>query len=304
MTNPQPNEDEINEILRRMRQDQPPPTPTPPKATPPPRSTPPPPVANPASAEPSATNLPPPPPPAPPTMMFRIGDAPVIPTAMILLAMNVIIYIITGLLSDFNLFTPSSQVLSIGWKQNDLIANGEYWRLFTAMFLHGNLVHIFFNGYALYALGPSAERFYGTQRFLAIYFIAGFAGSISSYLFTSNPSVGASGAIFGLFGALGIFFFLNRTILGEIGRQQLGSIAFFIVINLAIGFSVSGVIDNNAHIGGLIGGALAGWALSPRFVRNTESVPPQIDRFFPANGWLIISLISFGLVLALVFGGP
>ncbi len=226
--------------------------------------------------------------------------------AYVLLAINLIIYAVTGLLSLLlsgnllALFQPISAVLQLGWKQNDLILNGEYWRFLTAMFLHGNLVHIFFNGYALFALGPETERIFGTPRFLVIYFLSGFAGGVASYAMSPRPSVGASGAIFGLIGALVVFFYLARDILGDMGRQQLQGMVFIILINLFIGFSAGGVIDNYAHVGGLIGGALAGLVLAPRFVIDQRLYPPVVVRSFNPQGWAIAAALS-GLLIAVAF---
>lgn len=224
--------------------------------------------------------------------------------AYVLIGINGLVYGLTALLSillsgDFlRLFTPLAGVLALGWKENELIFAGQWWRLISAMFLHGNLVHIFFNLYALYALGPETERIYGTGRFLATYFLAGLAGSIASYAFSAYPSVGASGAVFGLFGALGVFFYLTRHVTGEMGRRQLQSMAFVIIINLFIGFSVSG-IDNFAHLGGLAGGALAGYLLAPRLDIDQRLYPPVIVRSFLAQGWAGAAALLLGLITAL-----
>lgn len=229
----------------------------------------------------------------------------------VLLVINIIIYILTGLLSFLLsgnlqfLFQPAGPVLQLGWKQNDLILSGEYWRFLTAMFLHGNLMHILFNGFALYALGPETERVFGTPRFLLIYFLSGFAGGVASYAMSPSPSVGASGAIFGLIGALAVFFYLARDILGDMGRQQLQSMIFIIVINLFIGFSFSGVIDNWAHIGGLVGGALAGFVLAPRFAIDQRLYPPTVVRSFNPQGWaLAAALFVLLVVMAFVINPP
>lgn len=226
--------------------------------------------------------------------------------AYVLLAINLVIYALTTLLSvvlsgslQF-LFQPAGAVLQLGWKQNDLILSGEYWRFLTAMFLHGNLMHILFNGFALFALGPETERIFGTPRFLVIYFLSGFAGGVASYAMSPSPSVGASGAIFGLIGALAVFFYIARDILGDMGRQQLQSMIFIIVINLLIGFSAGGVIDNYAHIGGLIGGALAGWVLAPRFAIDQQLYPPVVVRNFNPQGWAIAGGL-FVLLAAIAF---
>ncbi len=213
----------------------------------------------------------------------------------VLLAINVIIFLLSGLLSR-NLFSPSNSVLDIlGAKVNSLIQAGQYWRLITAMFLHGSLLHIGFNAYALYVLGPEAEQIYGTPRFLALYFIAGLAGGVASYALTPRDSVGASGAIFGLIGGLGAFYYVSRGLLGEISRQQLGNLITVIMINLFIGFS-SPVIDNTAHIGGLIGGAAIGWMLAPRFQVDQRLYPPQVVR----RSWPLAWPGALGLLALLV----
>jgi rhomboid protease GluP len=223
-----------------------------------------------------------------------------------LLGLNVLLYAVSMVLTITSgqmdvLGTPAPDVLQLlGWKQNDLILGGQYWRLITAMFLHGSLVHIFFNGYALYALGPEAEQIYGTPRFVAVYMLSGLAGSIASYALSPAASVGASGAIFGLFGGLLAFYLVGRDVLGDLGRRQLQSMGGLILLNLLLGFAVPG-IDNYAHLGGLATGALAGWLLAPRFsVRFQLGQPVVVRRFLP-QGWpgaLALLLVLAWLVRA------
>ncbi|MBK9942687.1 MAG: rhomboid family intramembrane serine protease [Kouleothrix sp.] len=171
------------------------------------------------------------------------------------------------------------------------------------MFLHGGLLHIGFNAWALYTIGPESEQIYGTPRFLALYFIAGFAGGVASYLRSPIPAVGASGAIFGLIGGLAAFYYSSRKLLGEISRQQLGSLVTVIMINLLIGFSTPR-IDNNAHIGGLIGGALVGWLLAPRFELDERLFPPQIVRRSLPFGWAGALVVLAILVAAVMTMNP
>jgi rhomboid protease GluP len=205
--------------------------------------------------------------------------------AWVLLALNILIYLISGVLSG-NLFSPSNAVLFfLGAKVNQLIQAGEYWRLITSMFLHASLIHVGVNCYSLYAIGPQTERFYGTPRFLALYFISGLAGGVASYAFSASAGVGASGAIFGLVGGLAAFYYVSRGLLGEISRQQLGSLISIIMINLFIGFSSGGLIDNFAHMGGLAGGLLVGWLLAPRFELDERLYPPQVVRRWFGLGW-------------------
>jgi rhomboid protease GluP len=221
---------------------------------------------------------------------------------MALLGAIVVVYVVSLGLSG-GVFQPSQAVLvQLGAKVNDLIAQGAYWRLLTATFLHANLIHIFFNGYALYALGPEAERIYGTRRFLGIYFLAGLAGSLASYLMSSAVSVGASGAIFGLIGGLGVFYYLNRAALGEFGRAQVQNMVAIAMINLFIGFANQGTIDNWGHLGGLAGGALAGLALAPRLRVDARLYPPALRREYPELGWagaaaLLLVMAAMALLL-------
>ena len=95
-------------------------------------------------------------------------------------------------------------LVDLGAKVDVLISGGDYWRLFTATLLHGGILHLLFNLYALYALGPMLEAYMGHTRFVAIYILGGLYGSLASYAFTDNVSVGASGAIFGVVGGLTI----------------------------------------------------------------------------------------------------
>ncbi|NJN17171.1 MAG: rhomboid family intramembrane serine protease [Oscillochloris sp.] len=219
------------------------------------------------------------------------------PRAAILMLWAIgLVYLVSGFLSG-SLFQPTLPVLiALGAKENTLIANGEYWRLIGAMFLHGNLIHIFFNGYALFALGPETERIYGTGRFLVLYFLAGIAGSVASYALSPEPSVGASGAIFGLIGALGMFYYLNRAALGEFGRMQIQSMAAIVMINLIIGFSAQGTIDNWGHMGGLVGGVLSALALAPRLEIDERFTPPVLTRRTIAYDWAGAGAILLGLI--------
>lgn len=136
------------------------------------------------------------------------------------------------------------------------VAHGQTYRLLTAAFIHYGILHIGFNMYALFILGTAFERYAGHMRFAAVYFTAALSGSFGALILTPHSATaGASGAIFGIMGAL---FVLER----QRGMALLQSpIAGWIFINLAITFSIPG-ISVGGHIGGLIGGGLAGFALS------------------------------------------
>jgi rhomboid protease GluP len=158
-------------------------------------------------------------------------------------------------------------------KDNAMIMRGQIWRLITPMFLHGSILHLGFNMYALYAIGTTIERFYGRGRYLALFLIGGFAGNVMSFIFTLNPSLGSSTAIFGLLGAEGVLFYHNREIFGAIAPRALTQVIVIGVINLIIGMTPNSGIDNWGHIGGLIGGTLFAWFGGP-LLRRQGMYPP------------------------------
>lgn len=168
---------------------------------------------------------------------------------------------------------------ALGAKVNSLIAQGQLWRLITPVFVHAGLLHIAFNMYALYAIGPQVEGPFGHARFFFLYLYSGVAGVLLSLLMSTKPSVGASGAIFGLIGALAVYLYRHRKEFGDIGRQRLMNVATIMVINLVIGLSPG--IDNWGHVGGLMGGAAVAWVMGPRLSVEVSPVtgqPRVVDR--------------------------
>ncbi len=164
----------------------------------------------------------------------------------------------------------------------------EIWRLVTYMFLHGSIIHILVNMYSLIALGNQIETFFGKWKFLIIYLVSGIAGGLlSAAISQTSVSVGASGAIFGLLGAMLYFGFHYRAYFGQAVRLQILPV---IVINLAIGFMLPN-IDNWCHIGGLVGGFLITMAL------GVNGKSRGTDKF---NGTMC-SLIYLGFLVYLVF---
>lgn len=187
-----------------------------------------------------------------------------------LIGLSVLIYLLQ-LGSQFLL--GSDYVAAIGVKANELIIQGQVWRFFTPIFLHGSILHIGFNMYALYIIGPTLERLYGHQRYLALYLLGGIAGNICSFVFTPNPSLGSSTAIFGLLGAEAIFLYRNREIFGHAAQRGLTQIASIAVINLIIGLSPG--IDNWGHIGGLVGGSIFAWFAGP--ILRVDGIYPSLS---------------------------
>ena len=196
--------------------------------------------------------------------------------------------------------TETEVLVRMGAKVTPFIAAGEYWRLFTSMFLHIGLLHVMLNGYALIVIGTELERFLGWQRFLAIYLLSGLTGSLASYAFSPNLSAGASGAIFGIIGALAAFFLLHRKQLGSWGQSRLANIAFLIVINIVLGLTQPR-IDNLAHMGGLVAGLGLGWALAPRYAIDPVEFRlvdrNQFKRYWPTLAAAVVLLVA-GTALA------
>lgn len=158
------------------------------------------------------------------------------------------------------------RLTNLGAKSNHLILDGgEYYRLFTVMFLHAGLAHLFMNTYALWVIGQDVERFFGHGRFLLVLVLGGLTASLASLAFTPAPAVGASGAVFAIFAAEMVLLIQNRSLFGAAARQRLQSLGFLLLINAAIGFFGASLIDNWAHIGGFLGGAAVSWLIAPRF---------------------------------------
>lgn len=202
----------------------------------------------------------------------------------IFIAICIIMFILTRGSTDID------TLLKYGANNAYLTKNGDYYRLLSSMFIHIGLLHLLFNMYALYIIGPQVESFYGKFKYFLIYILSGVSGSILSITFSSNTvSAGASGAIFGLMGALLYFGFFYRNYLGSVIKSQIVPI---IILNLVIGFSTSG-IDNAAHIGGLIGGILTSLALG---------VTDKTRKSDKINGLIVLALY-FAFIIYICFVG-
>ena len=168
---------------------------------------------------------------------------------------------------------PTEILREYGAKLNSLIAAGQWWRLVTPMFIHVNLPHILVNMYSLWIIGPYVERLYGSAKFTVFWVLTGVAGVVGSYLTVrpstssaiaqflfkvkDEPSAGASGALFGLVGVLFVFGIKFRHELPEGFKRAFGTgMLPMIMINLFIGYIGRGFIDNGAHLGGLLSGAV------------------------------------------------
>jgi membrane associated rhomboid family serine protease len=172
------------------------------------------------------------------------------------------------------------RLLQAGAKVNSEIARGQLHRLATPMFLHGSISHLMVNSFSLYSTGPSVESWYGKGRFTSLYLIAGITGNMLSFFCTPTPSVGASGAIFGLVGATAVLLARHHKILGPKSRKGLNSLAYIVLVNFGMGMAPGSRIDNYGHLGGLLGGVLFGTIFGPRLVpaRLPSGRMTMIDR--------------------------
>ena len=182
-------------------------------------------------------------------------------------------------------------------KSNELIREGQLWRLVTPALLHGGFTHIVFNMYALLSFGQSLERHFGHGRFLLLYLLGAFAGNVMSFLMTNANSLGASTAIFALVGAEGVFLLKNRKLFAGQFRSAIGNIIFIVFINLFVIGSLPN-IDNWGHIGGLVGGLMFSWFASP--IWEVEGIAPllQLVDQRPTR-----EVITGAALVVLVFGG-
>ena len=177
----------------------------------------------------------------------------------ILIALNIIMFVMMYIFGNGS--NNVATLIKFGANYRGTIAYKEFYRLITCAFLHIGIVHLLFNCYALYIIGPQLESYFGKIKYLIIYLGSAITASLMSIIFSDSISAGASGALFGLFGALLFFGYHYRVYLGSVLKSQ---IIPLIVFNLLFGFTVSG-IDNAAHIGGLIGGYLLAMAAGIKY---------------------------------------
>ena len=174
-----------------------------------------------------------------------------------LLGINLIVFLLMTLAGGS---TNQNVLIAFGAKVNTLIQAGQIWRFFTSAFIHIGIMHLVFNLYALWALGPLTEESFGHRRFLIIYILSALGGSIASFLFTTALSAGASGAIFGLLGAL-LYFSYKRPYLWKSGLGM--NLIIVIFVNFGFGLLQPG-IDNFAHLGGLVTGTITSIVLAKK----------------------------------------
>ena len=215
----------------------------------------------------------------------------------VLIAINVLVFL-AMVANGVPILNPGTDVL-LKWGADfgPAVTHGQWWRLLTAAFLHAGILHIGMNMYVLYGVGPFTERLFGNLGYIVIYFLSALFGSLTSV--TWQPfivSVGASGAVFGVYGALlGFLLRERRTIPAERLKSLVQNALVFVVLNMAIGMNKSG-IDMGAHAGGFIGGFLVGCALARPLV--------PIDGRGRAMRAFAVATVGGALVVALTLRLP
>jgi rhomboid protease GluP len=185
------------------------------------------------------------------------------PVTQALIGVLILVFVATVLLGGGLMLGEPRVLLVLGSNFGPLTLRGEWWRLFASMFLHSGVIHLAFNAMALWQLGPLAERLYGRWHYLLLYLTAGVGGGFASLLWHPDANtVGASGAIFGLIG--GLLAFVSRKDLGvplQAIHYLRRSLLSYGGVSLAMGFAIP-MVNNAAHVGGLITGYVAGLALA------------------------------------------
>ena len=200
---------------------------------------------------------------------------------------NFVVFILMYILGNGS--RDVTTLVKFGALYKSLVLSGDYYRLITMAFLHVGVLHLLVNCYSLYVIGSQLESFLGKVKFLFVYLISALCGGLMSLAFSTGVSAGASGAIFGLLGSMLYFGYNYRVFLGNVLKSQ---IIPLIILNLGLGFMVSGV-DNAAHIGGLVGGVFATIAVGLKH---------KTSKFEMVNGFIILFLYIFFLGF-LVFKG-
>lgn len=207
--------------------------------------------------------------------------------SFVLIAINIIVFILSSILipslkNTLTLIKP-------------IALTGDYWRFVTSMFAHADIVHLAMNMACLFFFGEMTEFFFGKAKFLAVYFASGLTGAAFSAFFTDYSALGASGAIFGVVGAN---FYMLTKMSGDMKRRFTNDLVLFVVLNIGFGAINSGV-DQAAHIGGLIGGVISGFALG----HIGESIITK-KRFLKTLAGITLIALIFCSVVALKVSNP
>jgi rhomboid protease GluP len=210
---------------------------------------------------------------------------------LVILGINVVVFLAMTLAGGS---TNTNVLLDFGASFSPYFRRGEYWRLVMPMFLHIGWLHLAVNSYALFLLGPILERVYGYGRFALLYVAAGMGSSAVSMSLSRNIAAGASGAIFGIAGAMLVAGYLHREVIPPRWGRALGrGILPFIVLNLILGFSVKG-IDNWGHLGGLLSGMVLAALIPP----PAHDLAPQFGEARPSQAVIALPVVVVALAMA------
>jgi len=186
-----------------------------------------------------------------------------------LIVINILGYLLSAFLSKSLIDMDIEVLVNMGALYGPItVLDGEWWRLLSAMFLHGGMTHLLMNMFSLYLIGRGVEQYFNTTSYLSIYLFSGLLGGLASlYIHPASVGVGASGAIFGIFGAMAGFFLAHRDKIEAHTKAFMKEFAIIIGINLVLGFSIPSV-DVSAHVGGLVVGFIGGYVVSknPKWV--------------------------------------
>jgi rhomboid protease GluP len=211
------------------------------------------------------------------------------PVTVAILALLVLIFVVelrVGALAS------REAIVAMGALARERVAAGEYWRLLTAPWLHGSVDHLVGNGIALFILGMVCEAAFGRAQFVMLYVLSGLAGSLVSVAMSAGPSVGASGAIFGLQGAAIVLFRLHRDRL-LVRDRRVGFVLIVWALYTVLGGIREPFIDNGAHIGGALGGALIARSLHPVVL---SPLPPERAATMRRWLWFVAALLAAALI--------
>ncbi len=217
----------------------------------------------------------------------RMGRVP--PATIALLAVLAAIFVAEV---RMDALASKESIIAMGALARERVAAGEYWRLLTAPWLHGGTEHLIGNGIALYILGMVCEAAFGRAQFIVLFVLSGLAGSLVSVLVSAGPSVGASGAIFGLQGAAIVLLRRERERL-LVRDRRVGFVLLIWAIFTIAGGLTDPFIDNGAHIGGALGGALIASRLHPVVLS-----PLPAERAAVVRRWLglVVALLAYAVV--------
>ena len=209
---------------------------------------------------------------------------------LVILGINVVVFLAMTLAGGS---TNTDVLLDFGASFSPYFRRGEYWRLVMPMFLHIGWLHLAVNSYALFLLGPILERVYGYGRFALLYVAAGMGSSAVSMSLSRNIAAGASGAIFGIAGAMLVAGYLHREVIPPRWGRALGrGILPFIVLNLILGFTVRG-IDNWGHLGGLLSGMVLAALIPP----PAHDLAPQFGDARPSQAVIALPVVVVALAM-------